>query len=90
MAMYLNDIPVYTIMLIGRWSSDAFLRYIRPQVANFSRGVAKAMIRNSDYYHVPDSASQDDPRAHNSLATTANQGMGSSRRTNLTALNVWS
>ena len=29
MAMYLGECPVYTIMMIGRWSSDAFLRYIR-------------------------------------------------------------
>ena len=29
MAMYLNGIPTYTIMLLGRWSSDAFLLYIR-------------------------------------------------------------
>jgi hypothetical protein len=38
MAMYLNGIPVYyTIMLLGRWSSDAFLRYIlRKQVTEFS------------------------------------------------------
>ena len=28
MAMYLNGIPVFTIMLLGRWSSDAFLCYI--------------------------------------------------------------
>jgi hypothetical protein len=28
MEMYLREIPVYTIMLIGRWSSNAFLRYI--------------------------------------------------------------
>ena len=32
MAMYLGDCPVYSIMMIGRWSSDAFLRYIRKQV----------------------------------------------------------
>jgi hypothetical protein len=32
MAMYLSGIPIYTIMLLGRWSSDAFLRYIRKQV----------------------------------------------------------
>jgi hypothetical protein len=31
MAMYLNDVPVVAIMLLGRWSSDAFLRYICPQ-----------------------------------------------------------
>jgi hypothetical protein len=44
MAMYLNGIPVYTIMLLGRWSSDAFLRYIRKQVSEFSRGVSRKMI----------------------------------------------
>eukprot|EP00956_Cyclotella_meneghiniana_P025476 scaffold53298_cov92-Cyclotella_meneghiniana.AAC.1 len=31
MAMYLGEVPVYTIMMLGRWSSDAFLRYIRKQ-----------------------------------------------------------
>jgi hypothetical protein len=36
MEMYLAGVPVYTIMLIGRWSSDAFLRYIRRQVEQFS------------------------------------------------------
>jgi len=25
MAMYLGECPVYTVMLIGRWSSNAFL-----------------------------------------------------------------
>ena len=28
MSMYLGECPVYTIMMIGRWSSDAFLIYI--------------------------------------------------------------
>lgn len=32
MAIYLVEVAVYTIMLIGRWSSDAFLWYIRKQV----------------------------------------------------------
>ncbi len=27
MQMYLGECPMYTIMLIGRWSSNAFLRY---------------------------------------------------------------
>jgi hypothetical protein len=36
MEMYLVGVPVYTIMLIGRWSSDAFLCYIRKQVEQFS------------------------------------------------------
>jgi len=29
MAMYLGECPVYVMMMIGRWASDAFLRYIR-------------------------------------------------------------
>ena len=36
MAVYLNEVPIYTIMMIGSWSSDAFLRYIRKQVESFS------------------------------------------------------
>jgi hypothetical protein len=64
MAMYLNGIPVYTIMLLGRWSSDAFLRYILKQVSEFSRGVARKMIQRPVYYHVSH-AQHDDPRTHN-------------------------
>jgi len=41
MAMYLNGVPVYTIMLLGRWSSDAFLRYIRKQVEEFGHDVSR-------------------------------------------------
>jgi hypothetical protein len=50
MAMYLNGIPVYTIMLLGRWSSDAFLRYIRKQVTEFSRNVSRKMIQRPIFY----------------------------------------
>jgi hypothetical protein len=39
MEMYLAAVPVYTIMLIGRWSSDAFLQYIRKQDEQFSKDV---------------------------------------------------
>ena len=34
MAMYLGECPVYTIMMIGKWSSHAFLRYIRNKSSN--------------------------------------------------------
>jgi hypothetical protein len=56
MAMYLAGIPVYTIMLIGRWSSDAFLCYIRRQVQEFSAGVSKRMILSEDFFTIPESA----------------------------------
>jgi hypothetical protein len=32
MGMFLSGTPVCTIMLMGRWSSDAFMRYIHKQV----------------------------------------------------------
>jgi hypothetical protein len=56
MAMYLAGVPVFTIMLIGRWSSDAFLRYIRRQVLQFSAGVSKRMIstESQDFFTLPD------------------------------------
>ena len=37
MAMYLNSVPVYTIMLLGCWSSNAFLPYIWKQVKSCPR-----------------------------------------------------
>ena len=40
MAMYLAGVPVYTIMLVGQWSSDAFLKYIHRQVLEFSNSIA--------------------------------------------------
>ena len=52
--MYLGECPVYTIMLIGRCSRDAFLRYIRKQVMEFSHNVSKKMLRFRHYRHVPD------------------------------------
>lgn len=63
MAMYLAGVPVFTIMLIGRWSSDAFLRYIRRQVQEFSSGVSKRMILSKDFFTIPDFAGHEDPRA---------------------------
>ena len=54
MAMYLGECPVFTIMMIGRWSSDAFLRYIRKQVEQFSHSISKRMIKNQFFRHIPD------------------------------------
>mmetsp|Transcript_52765 Transcript_52765/g.78637 ORF Transcript_52765/g.78637 Transcript_52765/m.78637 type:complete len:94 (+) Transcript_52765:186-467(+) len=62
MAMYLAGVPVYTIMLIERWSSDAFLHYIRKQVKEFTLGISRKMLLTPDFYTVPDEgASQEDP-----------------------------
>jgi hypothetical protein len=65
MVMYLNRVPVYTIMLLGRWSSDAFLRYIRPQVEQFSRGVSQAMIQTGHFHNVLADRRQDNQQTRN-------------------------
>jgi hypothetical protein len=62
MAMYLAGVPVFTIMLLGRWSSDAFLHYIRKQVKEFSTGISQKMIIHEHFFTVP-SASSEDPRS---------------------------
>jgi hypothetical protein len=52
-AMYLDEITIYTIMLIGHWSSDAFLRYIRKQVNQFMYNIAERMLKHLDFHHLP-------------------------------------
>ena len=52
MAMYKREVPVYVIMMIGRWSSDVFLRYIRKQIEQFSHNVSKRMIRFLFHRHI--------------------------------------
>ena len=54
MALYLAKVPTLTIMIIGRWKSDAFLRYIRKQVAQFSQNLSTQMLQNENFYTVPD------------------------------------
>ena len=55
MAMFLDDtISDFTIMLIGRWKSLAFLKYIRKQVEQFSHNVSTRMLRNREFFTIPD------------------------------------
>ena len=67
MALYLSRRPVSTIMLLGRWSSDAFLLYIRRQVQEFSTGVSGDMVSNEKFFTIPDLDESDalDPRTRN-------------------------
>lgn len=74
MAMYLAGVPVYTIMLIGRWSSDAFLRYIRRQVQEFSKGISKKMLLTEEYFSIPD-AGPEDPRVSGNFANFSGRGL---------------
>jgi len=52
MAMYLAGVSVFSIMLIGRWSSTAFLKYIQKQVQEFLQGIFLKMIEVQSFKHV--------------------------------------
>ena len=53
MMMYLSKEQIYTIMLVGCWSSDAFLAYIKKQVKEYTRGVSSGMLRHDTFYNTP-------------------------------------
>jgi hypothetical protein len=57
MAMFLGGCPRFLIMMIGRWSSDAFLRYIRKQVEEFNHNVSCKMITYMFHRHIPNCTS---------------------------------
>jgi hypothetical protein len=68
MAIYLGKCPVFMIMLIGTWSSNAFLQYIRKQVMEFSQNMSKRMLTGQNFRHIPDihtRVAPDDPRIRN-------------------------
>ena len=95
MAMYLGECPVYTIMMIGRCSSDAFLRYIRKQVEQFSHNFSRRMIRFQFHRYIRDlepAVSHLDPRQVNhpdNSDTRSNIGDNLSRRVPLPAMSLY-
>ncbi|KAI2509947.1 hypothetical protein MHU86_4512 [Fragilaria crotonensis] len=52
MAMFLAGVPAETIQLIGRWRSQTFMRYIRIQVQQMTRGVADVMTTNPEFFTI--------------------------------------
>ena len=96
MSMYLGEAPVFTIMMIGRWSSDAFLRYIRKQVEQFSHNVSRRMLRFESFRHIAGYAprtSMLDPRQRNhpdNAETRRNVGGNMSRRARLPVFSLFS
>ena len=41
------------IMIIGRWSSNSVLRYIRIQVSNLIKGISDLLVSTRDFYTTP-------------------------------------
>ena len=67
MALYLKKRSICTIMLLGRWCSDAFLLYVRRQIQEFSAGVSADMVSQEDFFTIPDLDENNtlDPRTRN-------------------------
>ena len=51
MEMYLGGLPVYAIQLIGRWSSDSFMKYLHKQIKEFTLGVSMKMLTVQVFCH---------------------------------------
>lgn len=64
MALFINDISTAKIMILGRWSSDAFLAYIRPQVLEWTNNMSREMISVDSFFDVQMNhhTTPDDPR----------------------------
>eukprot|EP00957_Ditylum_brightwellii_P046984 3566783-Ditylum_brightwellii.AAC.2 len=74
MAMYLTRIPAYTVMLIDRWPSDAFLLYIRKQVQDFTKDISSKMLVSHNVFTIPDTAAaHDNPRTRGDMNSYASQ-----------------
>jgi hypothetical protein len=63
MALFLGGASPFVIMMLGRWSSDAFMRYLRKQVEEFNLNLSNIMINNSNYHYTSTSGHRNLPRS---------------------------
>jgi hypothetical protein len=61
-------------MILGRWSSDAFLVYIRPQVLEWTHNMSCDMIHLDSFFDAShqDLVATDDPRTRRRLKASFN------------------
>ena len=53
MELYLAKVYLETVMIMGKWASRAFLRYIRIQISDLSKGISNLMTKitlSTQYY----------------------------------------
>ena len=69
MSLFLANHSVAKIMILGRWSSDAFLvYYLRPQVLEWTNNMSADMLQNESFFDATDAhrALPSDPRIRQS------------------------
>ncbi len=74
MSLFLMDHSPAKIMILGRWSSDAFLVYIRPQVLEWTINMPRDMIHLDSFFDAPhrDLVAPDDPLTRKRLQASFN------------------
>jgi hypothetical protein len=74
MSLFLMDHSPAKIMILGRWSSDAFLVYIRPQVLEWTHNMSWDMIHLDTFFDAShrDLVAPDDPRTRKRLQASFN------------------
>ena len=74
MSLFLMDHSPAKIMILGRWSSDAFLVYIRPQVLEWTNNMSCDMIHLDSFFDAShrDLVAADDPRTRKRLKASFN------------------
>ncbi|KAL7579669.1 hypothetical protein ACA910_021819 [Epithemia clementina (nom. ined.)] len=51
MALFLAQNSILKIMILGHWSSATFIKYIRPQVMEWTAGMSMSMLQSLDFRH---------------------------------------
>ncbi len=69
MATYLRGVPVFVIMMIGRWSSTAFMKHIRKQIEEFTLNVSKNMLTMQPFLPCPKCNKQSKKKEYGRLAS---------------------
>ena len=72
MAMFLSGTSVIIIMRVGRWSSEAFLEYIRDQIETFTLNVSKNMLQVEEFFNLNIAAT--DTSTENNIALLSPHG----------------
>jgi hypothetical protein len=52
MPLFLANESVVKIMILGCWSSTAFMRYIHSEVMEWQAGLSQSMLKQLDFHHI--------------------------------------
>jgi hypothetical protein len=74
MAMFLSGTAVIIIMRVGRWSSEAFLEYIRDQIESFTAGVSTKMLKVEQFFNLNTESLVSQDNSSESTTSTSENG----------------